>query len=257
MADFSFLTELPGSSITHDQLDRLCHRYYWAGSYCDGKIVIEAGCGAGPGLGYFSKYSRSVYAGDYTENILQIAGKAHKDANLVCFDAQHLPFKDNSADVLVIFEAIYYLPSIEQFLDECRRVLKSGGRLLISTANKDLYDFHPSPYSHQYCGVVELHSLLSEHGFEVECFGYSSVFEMRWRQRLLRPFKKAAVSLGLIPSTLDGRKWIKRLVFGKMVHMPPSVVDGMVRYETPKKLHNTRPDREHRVIYCAGILKGK
>ena len=48
--DYSTVTELAGDEITAEQLERLCHRYYWAGTFCAGKDVIEAACGTGPGL---------------------------------------------------------------------------------------------------------------------------------------------------------------------------------------------------------------
>ena len=57
------------------------------------------------------------------------------------FDAQDMPFEDKSKDVIIMFEAIYYIPDAERFVRECERVLPSGGKVLIATANKDLYDF--------------------------------------------------------------------------------------------------------------------
>ena len=42
VVDYSTVTELAGDEITQEQLERLCHRYYWAGSYCAGKEVLEA-----------------------------------------------------------------------------------------------------------------------------------------------------------------------------------------------------------------------
>jgi SAM-dependent methyltransferase len=73
-------------------------------------------------------------------------------------------------DVIILFEAIYYLPSTERFVSECRRVLRYGGKVLIAIANKDLYDFNSSPYSYKYYGVVELKELFSKQGFTVEFY---------------------------------------------------------------------------------------
>ncbi len=115
------------------------------------------------------------------------------------FDAQVMPFEGQSADVVILFEAIYYLPSAEHFIAECQRVLRPGGQILIVTANKDLYDFNPSPHCHVYYGVIELDRLFTEHGFVVECFGYHSIRDVSLRQKVLRPVKKLTVALGLIP----------------------------------------------------------
>jgi ubiquinone/menaquinone biosynthesis C-methylase UbiE len=253
--DYSTVTELAGDEISQEQLDRLCHRYYWAGTYCAGKEVIEAACGTGPGLGYLAAHARSLRAGDFTPGILATAQRHYGNrVDLRQFDAQSMPFRDHSADVIVLFEAIYYLPSAKHFVDECRRVLRLGGQVLIATANKDLYDFNPSPHSHAYYGVVELCQLFSERGFTAECFGYLSIREVSLRQRILRPVKKLAVKLGLMPKTTSSKKWLKRLVFGSMTRMPAEIKEGMILYTPPAALSSSMPDREHKVIYCAARL---
>lgn len=253
--DYSTVTELAGDEISQEQLERLCHRYYWAGTYCAGKDVLEAACGTGPGLGYLAGLAKSLRAGDYDERILSIARSHYgRRVELRRFDAQQMPYNNHSLDVVILFEAIYYLPSAEKFVTECRRVLKPGGRILIATANKDLYDFNPSPYSHTYFGVVELNDLLTKHGFAVECFGYLSVKTVSWRQKILRPVKRTVVNLGLMPRSMAGKKLLKRLVFGKMVTMPAEIQPEMVPYTPPVPLSLSEPDHRHKVIYCAATL---
>mgnify|MGYP002641309518 FL=1 len=191
LIDYSTVTEMAGDEITKEQLNRLCHRYYWADNFCSDKDVIEAACGTGPGAGYLSKLSKSYIAGDYDPGILSFAQQHYGErVDLRQFDAQVMPFDDNSKDVIIIFEAIYYLPNVGEFIRECKRVLRKGGQVLIATANKDHYDFNPSPFSHAYYGVVEFQELFAQFGFDVECFGYLPIGEVSWRQRLLRPVKK-------------------------------------------------------------------
>jgi len=253
--DYSTVTELAGDEITQEQLERLCHRYYWAGSYCKDKDVLEAACGTGPGLGYISGLANSLIAGDYDNGILEIARRHYGGRIDLCqFDAQNTPFEDNSFDVVILFEAIYYLPSAKSFVKECKRVLRDGGFVLIATANKDLYDFNPSPYSHAYYGTVELDDLFADQGFAVECFGYLSVRDVSMRQRVLRPIKKLAVELGLMPKSTRGKKWLKRVVFGHMTTMPAEIDAGMAPYTPPVPVSVTEPDREHKVVYCAARL---
>jgi ubiquinone/menaquinone biosynthesis C-methylase UbiE len=253
--DYSTITEVAGDEISQEQLERLCHRYYWAATYSAGKDVIEAACGTGPGLGYLATRVRSLRAGDFTTSILAVAQEHYGDRiDLRQFDAQAMPFADDSADIVILFEAIYYIPSVQRFLDECRRVLRVGGQVLIATANKDLYDFNPSPHSHTYFGVVELHRLFSENGFAAECFGYLSTRDVSARQRVLRPVKKLAVGLKLMPQTSEGKKWLKRFVFGSMIRMPVEIEEDMISYTPPAPLSPSSPDREHKVIYCVAKL---
>lgn len=254
--DYLAVTELSGDEVTQEQVARHCNRYYWAGKYCIGKDILEVACGTGQGLDYLSKLARSVKAGDYSFDILRIA-QAHYGNRipLAQLDAQCMPYANNSMDVILLFEAIYYLPSAEKFINECRRVLKSNGKILIVTANKDLYDFNPSPYSHRYYGVVELNELLLRHEFSVECFGDTPISELSCRQRFLRPIKKLAVKLGLIPKTMAGKKVLKRLVFGRLVKMPAEIEQGMSVYKEPTLLPLDQPDLKHKVIYCLATLR--
>ena len=79
MIDCVDVTELSGDEVSQEQVERLCHRYYWAGEFCRGKDVLEAGCGAGQGLGYIAGLARSLIAGDFSEDIIEIARRYYGD----------------------------------------------------------------------------------------------------------------------------------------------------------------------------------
>lgn len=256
--DYLPITELAGDDVTQEQLERLCNRYYWAGKYCVGKIVLEVACGTGQGLGYLSRIAKRISAGDYSTDILNIAKRHYGNRiALARFDAQQMPYADHSLDIIILFEAIYYIPSAEKFVSECRRVLRNGGKVLIATANKDLYDFNPSSHSYKYYGVIELNELLLKQGFSVECFGNTPVDAVSLRQRLLRPIKGFVVKLDLIPKSMAGKKLLKKLVFGSLVNMPAEIEEGMAAYKEATLLSLAQPDRKHKVIYCvATLMKG-
>ena len=250
--EFLHVTEIAGEEISREQLERLCHRYYWAREYCVDRDVLEAACGSGPGLRFVAQRARSLKAGDYSPEVL---ARAEAECNDVCelrvFDAQQMPYADASFDVVMLFEAIYYVPQADRFVAEAARVLRPGGVLLIATANKDLDDFNPSPHSFTYYGAAELSALLRAAGFTPSLFGYLRTDAVSFRQRLLRPVKAAAVTLNLMPSTMSGKKLLKRLVFGAPVTMPGSIVEGMIEYTPPDAIPADQPDRIHKVIYCA------
>jgi ubiquinone/menaquinone biosynthesis C-methylase UbiE len=232
--DFVSVTEIAGDEVTQEQIDRLCNRYYWAGQYCSDKDVVEAACGTGQGLGYLSGIVRSLEAGDYSDNILSIARRHYGERiNLRQFDVQDMPFEDKSKDVIILFEAIYYIPDAELFVKECTRVLRPGGKVLVATANKDLYDFNQSPHSYKYYGVVELNGLFFKYGFKTEFYGDTLVDNISMRQKLLRPIKKFLVVSGLMPKSMSGKKFLKKIVFGRLVEMP---------YEIGPQITQTEPD---------------
>jgi SAM-dependent methyltransferase len=254
--DFLSVTEVAGDCVTVEQIDRAYQRYYWAGDHCRGKDVLEAACGTGQGAGYLAGLAKSYRAGDYSGKTLEIARRHYGDRiGFLRFDAQEMPFRGDSFDVVVLFEAIYYLPSVARFLAECRRVLRPGGKLLVVTANKDLYDFHPSPYSVAYYGVREMGEILEGNGFDPVFFGNSPLGEMPLRQKVLRPVKKCVVSLGLMPKTMEGKKFLKRIVFGSLAPMPPEILPGADLRAEPTPLPPGLPDRSHKVLFCAAAVR--
>lgn len=250
------VTEISGDQVSQEQIDRLYHRYFWAAQYCKDKDVVEAACGTGQGLGFLKKISNTLEAGDYSEEILSIARKHYgKEITLTRFDAQNMPFQTGSKDIIILFEALYYLPDPEKFLTECARVLRPGGKVLIATANKDLYDFNPSPHSYKYYGVSELNDLFTEKGFSCDFFGYLAVTNVSLRQKILRPIKKLAVTLNLMPKTMAGKKLFKRIMFGKLVPMPAEIREAHCNYTPPVPLNDNTPDKHHKVIYCCATLQ--
>ena len=251
VTDFESVTELPGEPITAEQLERLVNRYVWAAGYCHGADVVEAACGAGPGLGLLQSVARSVEAGDISPQILSRA-RAHYGSRigLQCFDAQDLPYDDASKDVVMLFEAIYYLGRPDRFVRECARVLRPEGRVLIATANKNLRDFHPSTLSRTYFSVPELDGLFSAHGFSCEFYGFQAANRSKLRERALRPLKRVALAAGMIPKTMAGKRWLKRIVFGPQTPMPTEISADMAPYAAPTKIGADAPDQQHKIIYC-------
>lgn len=253
--DYISVTEIAGDEVTQEQIDRLCNRYYWAGQYCYGKDVVEAACGTGQGLGYLSGIARSLKAGDYSEKVLSIARRHYGERiTLRQFDAQEMPFEDKSKDVIIMFEAIYYIPDAERFVCECKRVLRPGGKVLIASANKDLYDFNPSPHSHRYYGVMELDDLFVRYGFRTDFFGDAPVSNASMWQRTLRPIKKLVVKLGIMPKSMAGKKFLKKIVFGGLVKMPAEITAETFQYIEPTSIPSSMPNRKHKVIFCIASL---
>lgn len=255
-SQFVQVTELSNDRITREQLDKICNRYYWAGTYCADKEVAEVACGAGQGIGYLAAASKSFTAGDYSPEVLASAlshygGDDGRNILIQQFSADDMPFEDGCMDVILILEAIYYLPDVERFLVECRRVLRTGGKLLISSYNKDTYDFHPSPYSRDYYGAAEMSGLLADHGFSVEVFGDTAISSTGLIYRLLRPIKRLAVASGLMPKTMSGKKWLKRLVYGSLVTMPPEITAETADYVVPIPLPNDQACTDYKILFFA------
>jgi ubiquinone/menaquinone biosynthesis C-methylase UbiE len=252
VTDYTPVTELPGSMASAEQLARLYHRYHTAGQYATGKRVLEVACGAGLGLGYLARKAESVVGGDYTENLLRIARSYYQGrVPLVRLDAHHLPFRDHAFDLVVLFEAIYYLAQAEQFIAESRRVLSDGGTLLIGTVNKDWSEFTPSALSTRYFSVPELRDLLTQHGFDnLEFFGAFPTSANSLKQKIVSLIRRLAIALNLVPKTLGGRELLKRLFYGNLTPLKPEVEDGMAELYPLAPIPSQSPNSEYKILYA-------
>jgi SAM-dependent methyltransferase len=147
-------------------------------------------------------------------------------------------------------EAIYYLPDRQAFARECHRVLRPQGLLLLCTANKDLPDFNPSPFSFSYPNPPDFADLLRPLGFQVECFADSPVDYGNRKQKFLSGIKKAMVHFDLMPKTMAGKKIFKRLVFGKLGPLPPELKEDLGSSPHPKPISCDRKNTTHKVLFA-------
>jgi len=89
--------------------------------------ILDVGCGTGRFLSHFPK--TNTVGVDFSLNMLRGAKKT--GAALVCGDAEHLPFKDNSFDIVHSAGLMGVFRS-KKIIDEMARVLHPGKRLYIS-----------------------------------------------------------------------------------------------------------------------------
>lgn len=252
--DFTTVTEVADDHVSVEQVERAHHRYMWAQPYCKDKDVLEIACGVGQGLGILGSVARSLNAGDIEpSHIAQVKQRYAMRVHAEVMDATRLPFADGSLDVVIIFEALYYLRDPAAFAAECRRVLRLHGVVLVCNANKDMEDFSPSPYSQTYHGATELTELFGARGFAVSLYGYWPYAKASRWQRMLVPIKKVVVKSGLMPKTMHGKKLLKRVVFGQLIPMPAEIEAGQFAYAAPTPIPTSVADRRHRVIYCAAM----
>ena len=255
VVDYSTVTEVSGDKATQEQLARMFHRYRFASDYCEGKDVLEVACGSGQGLGYLAKKARWIVGGDCTARLVRSARQYYRNRVQVhLLDAEHLPFTDDSFDVVILYEAIYYLTYPEQFLSEAQRVLRKGGVLLIATVNKDWPEFNPSPFSTSYFSVPDLNRVLRENGFETEFYGAFSVLPNTLTERFISKLRKVAVRLHLVPKTMKGKELLKKVFYGKLVPLKAEIQEGMCEYVPPEPLSAHTINSEYKVIYSVARI---
>jgi len=108
-------------------------------NYCHGKIVLDIGGGMGRFAEELRKKSFTVTVVDIDRQLLEYGASRHKHVRFVHGDALRLPFKDNTFDEVVMEQIIEHIPEQRRAVAEAHRVLRKGGRLIISTPNKYVY----------------------------------------------------------------------------------------------------------------------
>lgn len=104
--------------------------------------VLDIGCGQGLTLKRMAvTYKVSGVGIDVSKESIKYANDNFGGSKLkyVVADATFLPFKNNSFDVVVSFDALEHIKDQEMVIKEALRVLNPGGKLLIYTMSKN-YD---------------------------------------------------------------------------------------------------------------------
>lgn len=249
--NYTTVTEVPGTLVSQEALNMVQTRYAFAEKLCAGKAVLEVACGPGPGLGCLARHARQLVGGDYTEALLKLA-KSHYGQRIpfVRLDAHNLPFRRNVFDVVILFEAIYFLSNVDQFLQACQGVLRTGGLLIIASVNPEWAGFNPAPFSTHYPTAKESEAILRSHGFSVEIYGGFPAADEGLRGRLVCILKRVAVKLRLIPKTMNGKELLKRLVFGKLAPFPTEVSSDRGICCQPVRLTDLRRVVGFKVLYA-------
>ncbi|QQQ75334.1 methyltransferase domain-containing protein [Saccharothrix sp. 6-C] len=140
--------------------------------HCVGAVVLEAGCGEGYGAALIAGHAARVVALDYDELTAAHAHRAYPELAVLRGNLATLPLRDASVDVVVNLQVIEHLWDQEGFLAECARVLRPGGRLLVTTPNRITFspgrDTPLNPFHTRELAPAELRELLAGAGLRVE-----------------------------------------------------------------------------------------
>lgn len=96
--------------------------------------VLDVGCGTGSLLSEILKIKKVMIAGiDISEKMLEIAkDRLGDEADLRNGDSEHLPWKNNSFDMVICTDSFHHYPNPKAVLKEIRRVTGPGGKIIIA-----------------------------------------------------------------------------------------------------------------------------
>jgi SAM-dependent methyltransferase len=125
-----------------------------------GRSILDAGCGAGPLSAALRDRGAQITAFDSSREMVALAqGRLGTDARVLLADlAAPLPFSTGEFDDVVASLVLHYLEDWSGPLAELHRVLKPGGRLILSVNHPVIREvvypeadyFATSPYTEDY-----------------------------------------------------------------------------------------------------------
>ncbi len=121
--------------------------------------ILDYGCGVKPYEYVFNSYSEKYTAVDVGDN---------PHADLLIEPESRLPFGDNEFDIVLSSQVLEHVENVDKYLNECRRVLKTDGLLILSTHGT--WQYHSHPVDVQRWTSYGLKKLITGYGFNIKEF---------------------------------------------------------------------------------------
>jgi SAM-dependent methyltransferase len=164
-----------------------------------GRRVLDAGCGSGPLTAALRDQGATVSGFDLSPAMVDLAGeRLGDDADLLVADlAKALPYDDHTFDLVVSSLALHYLEDWIAPLTEFRRVLRPGGRLVVSVP-------HPAAYMFNY--QDRDYFALTQYSEEFEFNGHKTV--LTYWHRPLHAMTDAFTGAGFRIEVVSEPPWV-------------------------------------------------
>lgn len=127
---------------------------------CINGTILDVGCGSKP-YEYLFKNATQYIGMDIVSS-----GHNHAYSKIdIFYDGEKIPFPESHFDAVVSFEVFEHIFNIDVVIKEIHRVLRDGGKLLISVPFA--WDEHEIPYDYFRYTSFGILKLLKKHGFDI------------------------------------------------------------------------------------------
>lgn len=139
-----------------------------------GRVAVDLGCGTGDLLETLLGKAGEVIGVDSSPRMLELARQRFAgnggSVSLRIGELEHLPLADGEADFAVASMALHHLSRPARGIEEARRVLSPGGRLMIVDFDKHSNETMRKEFGDQWLGFSEeeLSTWLGQAGFRIE-----------------------------------------------------------------------------------------
>jgi len=171
--------------------------------------ILDVGCGTGETTKFLSRFGEVTGVDTATQAVEFCKKRGLLDIKRG--DAEHLPFKEGSFDLVTMLDLLEHIGNDSQALKEAYRVLKSGGTLLLTVpAHPLLWSEHDIALHHQRRYLKrELRAKVKRAGFKVQKLSFAvtalflPILGYRLLQRVLPQSQKPQTSYVLLPAWLN------------------------------------------------------
>lgn len=150
-------------------------------NYVEGGKILDVGCGSGKFLKVLKEAGWDVYGNEIS---LEAVERGKKEGlNLFCGELEDVKFPDSYFDALRIWHVLEHSYNPIKLVEECRRILKKGGEVLIGVPNfagaysrifrQYWYNLDLPRHLFQFSPLI-LKKILTENGFRIQEIRYLS-----------------------------------------------------------------------------------
>ena len=130
-------------SIPNDHSAQVSSGYYLDYLFAQGKSirnVLDLGCGTGHSQEHFWEIDKDInWVGIEIEALPEVLLNGRTDGAIQLYDGVHMPFEDNSFDLIYCNQVLEHVRYPAVVLSEVYRILKPGGYFVGSTSQLEPY----------------------------------------------------------------------------------------------------------------------
>jgi SAM-dependent methyltransferase len=203
---------VPGVASENYWFRRHVAAYRWARRLVRG-TVVDAGSGEGYGAAFLARRTR-VIGLELDPGVTAHAAGRYPTVAFVRGDLSRLPLADGSVDGIVALQVVEHLHCPGEFVEACRRALRPGGRLIVSTPNALTFPPGNPSHVHEY-EATEVRGLLGSAFPDVRVLGIGHGPGLHLLDRVLgeplqhrlvaRPYKAQPAWLRAVLRTVTSR----------------------------------------------------
>ncbi|HAB51536.1 MAG TPA: hypothetical protein DCE80_05075 [Ignavibacteriales bacterium] len=147
-------------------------RYRFALDCIHGQDVLDIACGTGYGTKLLASRAKRVIGIDLNEKTIEYANQSYSGDNITYLvaNAGKIPLDNSSIDAVVSFETIEHVSCDRTFLNEVKRVLRPGGKFILSTPN----GYWENPFHLRGYNYSSFKNILSEYFKDIYVFNHNS-----------------------------------------------------------------------------------